>query len=244
VIFQNDLSKKEYRLMLSLFYIPPITFALVVAVAFFLTSCGKPITIDKLGQFGDLIGGVLNPVVAYLGLVGIFIALLHENRRRENGIDEAREDKKQHTQQLQQANAIGLLQAFTNACYQARIDKQPDQSIRRSILQNYAVDNGQYIQGPLSLANLKWGGVARSLSLMNSVTQETPYGRSVVETAISLLNTDELELVLICLIQANPKLAEEVCSSEKVRLTADLSSVLLSIKCRQIPTKPMESKNV
>lgn len=173
---------------------------------------------DLLGQFGDFVGGTLNPLISSIALFGIYSTLTSERSR-----------KAEHIQTIQMSNALALLQLFVSCCEPLRRNDNSDSATRRSILLNLDHLDKKQLLALHSTIYSRWGGVAKILGAIADNTTATRHNSTIVASAIAFLNNTELELLLISLldpIQPKSELALQLAFSEQHRLTVGFKDYL------------------
>jgi len=69
---------------------------------------------EEWGQFGDYVGGVLNPLLSFLALVAVLIAVVLQNKE----LQHSREELKRSSQALEEQSESLRIQNFENTFFQ------------------------------------------------------------------------------------------------------------------------------
>lgn len=171
---------------------------------------------ETLGQLGDFYGGILNPVITYLGLSALIYSLRYNKNLIKQNIDFDIDGKNKHNELLAQSNAVAYLNAFEYSLQYCRNNERDElRSVKLNIYKNFQNNNVEGFHGWVALINDEWGAVARYLALINSLRSIVLMDSSVVDAAVAQLKNEELEYVLICLAGINYRFGLEVADKKK-----------------------------
>ncbi len=164
------------------------------------------IGITELGQLGDFYGGILNPLIAYIGLVSVVIALLANKYMVWQAIASVNAAEKQ----IAQSNSIALFQAFIDVSLRARSKKNNIIKARNNILQSISYGNKKIVIDSITDLCREWGGVARCIQLLWVMVNSDNIDKIVYEAALATLEIDEVEYIVLCLGCYDLELAKKI----------------------------------
>ncbi len=185
-----------------------VTFCLII----FYKEKIDNITINQetLGQIGDYFGGLLNPLISYCGLVVIILALWVSFISLRNAIKDSASIQARHVEELSQSNAINLLQIFKDILDRVR-NQMDDSSLIKELLrlcansdQTLTEEAKDNILKHTYQIDIKWGASSRYISLLSELNVNAdPFQKMIFDSAVALLDSNELEEILCCLATMN-----------------------------------------
>lgn len=204
----------------------PIFILAILAILYY----QKSLATDQFGQLGDFIGGILNPLIAYLALSSIIIGINSINRQIYDSNANAIQINKKHIEALAQSNAIGLLQAFGEAVRMARRKNQDSlEEAMRSILLRHQSATQEELAPAIASIMFIWGGVMRCVYLLDSMTDNSPFTRSIQESAISSLAVEEIEYLTISAANISLEFAKRIYIPHQSRLSLAIPTAVQKI---------------